>query len=97
MGSNWDQAKKKIVSGDTGDKVPHPDPGAAPMGTGEEAAGARTPPEQIERDAKAMECPGGGVSEDIEKAGRLGVGPMLIYVGVGAVAVIVALALMPSG
>ncbi len=44
---NWAQARKETDTGRTHDKVNHPDPAAAPLGTDEEAGGATTPPEDI--------------------------------------------------
>ncbi len=41
--------RKEIDSGKTGDKVDHPDPAAAPLGTDDEAAG--TDPEGLRRSA----------------------------------------------
>jgi hypothetical protein len=40
--------KEEIAGGHTGDKIGFPDPGAAPLGTGAEAAGAPTSREQME-------------------------------------------------
>jgi len=42
---NWAKVKHLIDSGRTREKVNHPDPAAAPLGTDEEAGGARTSPE----------------------------------------------------
>ncbi|MBW3567879.1 MAG: hypothetical protein KY410_07990 [Proteobacteria bacterium] len=44
---NWSQARHETDSGKTHDKVDYPDPAAAPLGTDEEAGGARTPPDEI--------------------------------------------------
>lgn len=44
---NWSQVRKQTDSGKMHDKVAHPDPAAAPLGTDEEAGGARTSPEAI--------------------------------------------------
>jgi len=44
-----DQLKHLIDTGKTGDKVDHPDPGAAPLGTDEEAGGNSPSPAQIEK------------------------------------------------
>lgn len=46
---NWSQVRKQTDSGKTGDKVDFPDPAAAPLGTDEEAGGARTSEEDIAR------------------------------------------------
>jgi hypothetical protein len=40
--------KEDIAGGHTGDKVGFPDPGAAPLGTGAEAAGTPSSREQME-------------------------------------------------
>lgn len=42
-GAHADRLRGDIASGRTGDKVPFPDPAAAPLGTDDEAAG--TPPD----------------------------------------------------
>ena len=52
---NWFQARHKTDSGKTRDKVDYPDPAAAPLGTDEEAGGARTPPEEIARSVEGRE------------------------------------------
>ena len=44
---NWFQARHQADSGKTRDEVDHPDPAAAPLGTDEEAGGARTSQEDI--------------------------------------------------
>lgn len=44
---NWSEARHATDSGKTRDKVDHPDPAAAPLGTDEEAGGARTSEEDI--------------------------------------------------
>lgn len=44
---NWFQARHETDSGKTHDKVNHPDPAAAPLGTDEEAGGAHTSPDAI--------------------------------------------------
>jgi len=41
-----------IDTGQTGDKIPYPDPAAAPLGTDDEAAGVR-PPESVAPDDRA--------------------------------------------
>lgn len=46
---NWSQVRKRTDSGKAGDKVDFPDPAAAPLGTDEEAGGARTSEEDIAR------------------------------------------------
>lgn len=44
---NWSRVRDKTDRGELGDKVDHPDPAAAPLGTDEEAGGRTTPPEDI--------------------------------------------------
>lgn len=48
-GKNWSQIRKETDAGKDHDKVDNPDPAAAPLGTDEEAGGARTSPEAIEQ------------------------------------------------
>ncbi|MBB2972356.1 hypothetical protein [Mesorhizobium sp. RMAD-H1] len=50
-----DRMRKDIDRGETREKVPWPDPAAAPMGTDDEAAGA--PPGEIERRIEAEARP----------------------------------------
>jgi hypothetical protein len=45
--TNMSQLRAEIDSGKTGDKVPFPDPAAAPLGTDDEAGGAPPRPEAI--------------------------------------------------
>lgn len=52
---NWSQVRHKTDRGGTHDKVNFPDPAAAPLGTDEEAGGARTPEEDIARAEQARE------------------------------------------
>lgn len=52
---NWSQVRKRTDSGKTGDKVDSPDPAAAPLGTDEEAGGARTSEEDIARAERERE------------------------------------------
>jgi hypothetical protein len=52
-GLNWAQAKDRIDSGETRDKIAHPDPAASPLGTDAEAGGHGTAPEHIARSASA--------------------------------------------
>lgn len=49
MGKTVDQLRKDIDRGKGGDKVPYPDPAAAPLGTDEEAAGTPIPQSAIDR------------------------------------------------
>jgi hypothetical protein len=44
---NVDQLRAKIDSGQTGDKMPWPDPAAAPLGTDDEAGGAPSTRAQV--------------------------------------------------
>lgn len=51
----WAQVRRKTDSGETKDKVDHPDPAAAPLGTDEEAGGAETPAEDVARAADSQQ------------------------------------------
>jgi len=53
---NWAQARAKIDRGETGDKIAHEDPAAAPLGTDAEAGGAATAGDDIARSAR-MQTP----------------------------------------
>lgn len=59
----WAQVRRKTDSGETGDKVNHPDPAAAPLGTDEEAGGAATPLEEIAASTERRARDGKGVEE----------------------------------
>jgi hypothetical protein len=48
-----EQLRNDVDSGRTGDKIPFPDPAAAPLGTDEEAAGRPTDPHTVERTRRA--------------------------------------------
>jgi hypothetical protein len=52
-GATAAQLRNDIDSGKTGDKVAHPDPSAAPLGTDEEAGGVTTPEEALEKARQA--------------------------------------------
>lgn len=52
---NWSQARKRTDRGKTHDKVDFPDPAVAPLGTDEEAGGARTSEEDIARAERRRE------------------------------------------
>ncbi len=45
---NVEMLRAAIDRGETGDKVPYPDPAAAPLGTDDEAAGTPPPPEALD-------------------------------------------------
>lgn len=67
---NWSQARKRIDRGKTHDKVNFPDPAAAPLGTDEEAGGARTSEEDIARSVRA-----GEPSEKVHRPGEASAPP----------------------
>jgi hypothetical protein len=46
------QLRDRIDRGETGDKIPFPDPAAAPLGTDDEAAGTTPTPEQVRQAAR---------------------------------------------
>jgi hypothetical protein len=49
MSKTTEQLRRDIDRGKAGDKIPFPDPAAAPLGTDEEAAGTPVPPDAIEQ------------------------------------------------
>ena len=49
MPKTTEQLRHDIDTGKTGDKIPFPDPAAAPLGTDEEAAGTPVHPEIVEQ------------------------------------------------
>lgn len=49
MSKTTEQLRHDIDRGKAGDKIPFPDPAAAPLGTDEEAAGTPVPPDAIEQ------------------------------------------------
>lgn len=53
--SRADRLREEIDRGRTGDKVPFPDPAAAPLGTDDEAAGTAPSPERVAH-ARAQEA-----------------------------------------
>jgi hypothetical protein len=55
-----DRLRHDIDSGRTGDKIPHPDPSAAPLGTDDEAGGNPPQPHQLQA-AAASELRRSGV------------------------------------
>lgn len=58
---NWDQVRRRVDTGATGDKVAFPDPAAAPLGTDAEAGGHPQQPmtaEEIPSPAAGQPIPG---------------------------------------
>jgi hypothetical protein len=82
-GACADRLRADIDAGRTGDKIPWPDPAAAPLGTDDEAAGILCPPDAIEA-ARAYEI-GRGPYGDPD-ALRRGVG-MAWWLGIFALIV----------
>jgi hypothetical protein len=81
------QLRRDIDRGRAGDKVDHPDPAAAPLGTDEEAAGVPVPPSAI-ADAHREEVAAGpdAAAEAVRRTGS----PMVLSVlAILAVAVVV--------
>lgn len=52
---NWAQARERIDSGRTGDKVAASDPASVPLGTDSEAGGDGTPAEHVNRSIRQQE------------------------------------------
>ena len=55
--SNWSREKARIDAGKTGDKVPWPDPAAAPLGTDAEAGGATSGPAPADERTRPADAP----------------------------------------
>lgn len=49
MSKTTEQLRRDIDRGKAGDKIPFPDPAAAPLGTDEEAAGTPVPPAAVDQ------------------------------------------------
>lgn len=49
MSKTTEQLRRDIDRGKAGDKIPFPDPAAAPLGTDEEAAGTPVPPAALDQ------------------------------------------------
>jgi hypothetical protein len=85
---NVDQLRNDIDSGRTGDKVPYPDPAAAPLGTDDEAAGTPPGTERLRRlERGAPGSPGDEathVGERRRGRDRRSVG-WLVSIGIGTV------------
>lgn len=77
-----DQLRRRIDSGDTGEKVGFPDPAAAPLGTDDEAAG--TPPTEAQREKAWRDAP-----SLKQRQRRLGLLLYLIVAGVVGVALVI--------
>ncbi len=79
-----DRLRHEISRGKVGDKVDHPDPAAAPLGTDDEAAGMSPTPE--ERRMAAATAP----SDRQEKEAAVGAGSIYVAIVVAIVIVVVA-------
>jgi uncharacterized membrane protein len=80
-----DRLRKDIDRGATGEKIPYPDPAAAPMGTDEEAAGA--PPSAQERQKELDARP----SHEVEREGSSRA--ISVYLGAALVAGVLLIAM----
>jgi hypothetical protein len=89
-GATTAQLKADIDSGATGDKVAVFDPGAAPLGTGAEAAGTPMTPEmiQLDREMQRMQNAPHG-----DPGRRMGIGKGGVVAGTLAVLVAIGVAL----
>jgi hypothetical protein len=91
---NWSQVRARIDRGETGDKRAVEDPAAAPLGTDAEAGGASSLSEAVARSAAAETA---GLAARAAAQGRMPRSTrailMLGALAVGAVALILALAL----
>jgi hypothetical protein len=88
--TNWAQARDQIDSGATGDKVGYPDPATTPLGTDAEAGGSSTPPEVIAQNVRNEQQtrPARGPAHP-----KVSMSPWL-FVGVGAVALVIVVLLV---
>ena len=103
-GRNVAQLKDDIDSGRTGDKVGGFDPGAAPLGTDEEAGGAPLSPEEIalasrqERGTGSNSAKKNGAEPSLQPSGagasKPVIAPALLGAAVGVVLVVAALVLL---
>jgi hypothetical protein len=75
-----DQLRDRIDRGITGEKVPMPDPAAAPMGTDAEAAGQ--PPTEQERAMDAQAAP-------VHPPQKQSWGGFAVYIGIAAAIAVV--------
>lgn len=84
------ELRRAIDDGRSGDKVAHPDPAAAPLGTDDEAAGAAPGPERVamamahEGNARPAACG----STDPDRGSRLGL--ILALLAAAALALVIA-------
>ena len=63
----WAQVRRMTDSGEMDDKVDHPDPATAPLGTDEEAGGFQTPPEDIAESEEGRKRTRKGEGDDTEE------------------------------
>lgn len=82
--SHVDKLRANIDSGRTGDKVPGPDPAAAPLGTDEEAAGTPITSEQVDIARSHEVVSGPRTTEDGGASQYLSVVALIIVLLVGA-------------
>jgi LPXTG-motif cell wall-anchored protein len=93
--TNWAQARDRINSGATGDKVAFPDPATTPLGTDAEAGGASTAPEVIAQNVRneqhhgrpdsALALPDTGASRSTYMWVGIGVAVLLVVVLLAAI------------
>jgi hypothetical protein len=93
--SNWAQARAAIDRGETGDKIAHPDPATAPLGTDAEAGGAATvgEPAPPSLDAQSPSPAARAMAEAPRTAARRRYVPWLVAGLAVALAAIAALAI----
>jgi len=91
-GSNVAQLKDDIDSGRTGDKVAGLDPGAAPLGTDEEAGGAAPSPaliarmRQVEREGRPNSATANAAEPRLAPDARMPKGPLWLPILIGVLA-----------
>lgn len=91
-----DELRDAIDRGEGGDKVAHPDPSAAPLGTDDEAGGSGPSPAAVRTafDEEVRHTPGEGEPRGGVASRRLVVG---IWAGVGLVLVVLLVILLSYG
>lgn len=91
--TNWAQARDRINSGDTGDKVAYSDPASTPLGTDSEAGGSTTAPEVIAQNVSNQQHPARPDPELTQP--NAGASPW-VYVGAVAAVLVVAVLLFAA-
>jgi hypothetical protein len=95
-GSPASRMRAAIDRGETGDKVDHPDPAAAPLGTDDEAAGCTSDPAAVEASTRRQRGIHIDRLADIEREREQRTAPLWPYAAIGAAALAAAAFLIGS-